>query len=120
MRALKAGRRPPTKLGMLDNDALALCVECLADAAIAARSPIDLRLTAVALARDLTDAGWTVDDATELLDAACAGAIAFVDASALDRDAFAAALRGLAALRADVRGELVRLGEDDLEAVAGT
>jgi hypothetical protein len=106
-------------VGVLDNDVLTLCVDCLADAAIAARSPVDLRLTAVALVRDLADAGWSLGAATELLGVACAGAIAFVDVSDLDRREFASALEALASLRADVRGALARLSDDDLEAVAG-
>jgi hypothetical protein len=101
---------------MVDNDALWLCSACMAGAATESTSPIDLELTAVALARDLADTGWSGRAGVLLLDAAYGEAVSQLDGSDLDRGSFLAALHALSGLRAKARDALLGLARPALKA----
>jgi hypothetical protein len=106
--AAKAPAIAAEQTDMVDNDALWLCSACMAGAATDATSQIDLQLTAVALARDLADTGWSGDAGLVLVDAAYGEAVSQLDSSDLDRGSFLAALRALSGLRARVRAALAQ------------
>lgn len=71
---------------------------CLLGAVTCEESREELTLTAVALTRDLADTHCH-GAAVELLDAATRDAVIRLDASELDADSFASALRCLASVR---------------------
>jgi hypothetical protein len=73
-----------------DDDTTELVAACLADAAASECSAEDLRLTATALARDLSD--MLADEPAEVLAAAVPLAIIYLDESDLEAGPFASAL----------------------------
>ena len=83
---------------MPDAAIVAVCGQCLAEAASNAADEGDVVLVATALARDLAD---THDgaDAEAVLGAATRAAAAWLDSSELDADSFAAAVRCLERIR---------------------
>ena len=89
---------------MPDHSVVALCAQCLAEAAAFEGSPDDLALTVVALARDLADTQRA--EATILLDLAWSEATVLLDGSDLEADSFAGALDRLTVIRAGVRARL--------------
>jgi hypothetical protein len=105
---------------MLDDDSISLCSECLAAAATDAASESEVQLIAVAFARDLVDTGFSAAGGVKLLDAAYADAVARIDASELDHDAFASGLRALTELRTAITAELLAAGDGGVEIVAAS
>lgn len=91
---------------MVDPANVELCMYCLLGAVTCEESRDELTLTAAALARDLADTQCH-DAAVELLDAATRDAVTRLDASDLDADSFARALRCLASLH-DRIGSVLR------------
>jgi hypothetical protein len=90
---------------MLDPAVVDDCMQCLVGAAVYEGAEADLSLTARALARDLADT--QNGHAAALLNAAAHAAARYLDASDLGTDAFAAALRRLASIRARVEAMLI-------------
>ncbi len=94
--------------GMVEAEVVELCTDCLLGAATETESRAELAMSAIALARDLAD---THDhaDAVELLEAATRGAVARLDVSDLDAEAFGNGLRSLAAMHDMVGAQLCRI-----------
>jgi len=90
---------------MLDPAVVHDCMHCLVGAAVYEGAEADLSLTARALACDLADT--QNGHAAALLNTAAHEAARYLDASDLGTDAFAAALRRLASIRARVEGMLI-------------
>jgi hypothetical protein len=89
---------------MLDAVVVAVCAQCLAEAARNDGDEGNVALVATALARDLADTHGA--DALALLGAATRAAALRLDISELDADSAAAALRCLAGIRAGVSTKL--------------
>jgi hypothetical protein len=98
---------PVDHLSMFDADVVDLCARCMADVA-AHGDEEDFALSAVAFARDITDAFPGAE--AELRAVAAAEAIAYLDASDVDAPALALGLRRLVALRSPPRGAQLRPG----------
>jgi hypothetical protein len=90
---------------MLDPGVVDDCMHCLVGAAVYDGTEADLSLTARALARDLIDTQNRHSAAS--LNAAAHAAARYLDACDLGTDAFAAALRRLASIRARVEAMLI-------------
>ncbi len=97
---------------MLDALAVEVCAQCVAGAAAYDGDQEDLMLTAVALARDLSDTHG--DRAGDMLDRASREATALLDGSDLGADAFAKALHRLADIRAGVQTRLAGCAESGI------
>jgi len=91
------GGRRGDCLQMLDAAVVAVCAQCLAEAASYEGDEGNVMLVATALARDLADTHGA--EAGALLEAATRAAGAWLDASELEAGSFAAALRCLARIR---------------------
>jgi len=91
--------------GMLEAAVVDECMHCLVGAAVYEGAEADLVLVATALARDLADTQG--GQAPALLSAAAYDAVAYLDASDLETEAFAAALRRLSSVRTRVAAMLV-------------
>ena len=105
-------------VNVVNVDAIELCARCLADAAAHDGSDDGLTLAATALAADLISSYR--DAAGAVLEAASREAAGHLDASELDRRAFAVALVRLACLRLRVAQQLSRASQTALLAGNGT